>query len=221
MSEISNNIKKLLTEIPSGVRLVAVSKTKPAAAIQEAYNCGQRIFGENYVQELEEKQPPLPKDIEWHFIGHLQSNKVKYIAPFVDCIHAVDSEKLLAEIQKQVAKHNRKVCCLLQVHIALEETKFGWDAEELSQFCRSTDFSQFPNIEISGLMSMASNTDDVQRIRTEFKAVKTLFDALKTEVFTESASFCELSMGMSSDWKYAVEEGSTLIRIGSTIFGNR
>jgi PLP dependent protein len=221
MSEISNNLKKLLTEIPSGVRLVAVSKTKPVAAIQEAYNCGQRIFGENYVQELEEKQPQLSSNIEWHFIGHLQSNKVKYIAPFVDCIHAADSEKLLTEIQKQVAKHNRKVCCLLQVHIALEETKFGWDAEALLQFCRSTDFSQFPNIEISGLMSMASNTDDVQRIRTEFRAMKTLFDVLKTEVFAENASFCELSMGMSSDWKIAVEEGSTLIRIGSTIFGNR
>jgi hypothetical protein len=221
MASIAENINNLRKELPSHVRLIAVSKTKPVSDLQQAYNAGQRIFGENYVQELTEKQPQLPADIEWHFIGHLQSNKVKYIAPFVHCIHGVDSFKLLKEISKQAAKNNRTIHCLLQIHIAVEESKFGFSAEELRDELQFFNPSDYPGITLAGLMGMASFTTDETLIRSEFKTLKNVFDELKVGPFKNLASFTELSMGMSSDWKIAVEEGSTMIRVGSSIFGSR
>jgi hypothetical protein len=218
---ISTNLNELRKLIPSQVTLVAVSKTKPVEMVQEAYACGIHDFGENYVQELCDKQEQLPADIRWHFIGHLQSNKVKYIAPFVYLIHGVDSEKLLIEIDKQAKKTNRIVQCLLQVHVASEETKFGWDDEELRAFLTEEKMKQWPNLRICGLMGMASFTDDEQKVRGEFKQLKTCFDFLKANAFANAPHFSILSMGMSADWKMAVEEGSTMIRIGSTIFGSR
>ncbi|MFN5621954.1 MAG: YggS family pyridoxal phosphate-dependent enzyme [Flavobacteriales bacterium] len=221
MASITENLAALNQEIPSGVLLIAVSKTKPVALLEEAYSAGQRAFGENYVQELTEKQPQLPSDIDWHFIGHLQSNKVKYIAPFVHCIHGVDSFKLLNEISKQAIKQHRTIRCLLQVHIASEETKFGFSPDELLTAAESFQPLEYPGVAITGLMGMASFTDDESQIRTEFKSLKTLFDKLKAGAFHPIASFTELSMGMSSDWKIAVQEGSTMIRVGSSIFGSR
>ncbi|MBL0316252.1 MAG: YggS family pyridoxal phosphate-dependent enzyme [Flavobacteriales bacterium] len=218
---VSENLLQLRREIPPHVQLIAVSKTKPISDIQEAYDAGQRAFGENYVQEVSDKQQQLPTDIKWHFIGHLQSNKVKYLAPFVDWIHGVESEKLLVEINKQAAKHQRVIRCLLQVHIATEESKFGFDAEEVLAYCKTTDFSQYPNVLICGLMGMASFTEDISQIRNEFRQLKNTFDQLKTLAFQHETTFAELSMGMSGDWKIAVEEGSTMIRVGSAIFGNR
>jgi pyridoxal phosphate enzyme (YggS family) len=221
MASIAENINELREQLPSQVRLIAVSKTKPVSDLREAYDAGQRIFGENYVQELTEKQPLLPADIEWHFIGHLQSNKVKYIAPFVQWIHGVDSLKLLKEISKQAVKNNRTIQCLLQVHIAKEESKFGFSAEELRAELQTFDPSDYPGIAVAGLMGMASFTSDEALIRSEFKTLKQVFDELASGPFNNLPSFKELSMGMSSDWKIAVEEGSTLIRVGSSIFGNR
>jgi pyridoxal phosphate enzyme (YggS family) len=221
MASIAENINELREQLPSQVRLIAVSKTKPVSDLREAYDAGQRIFGENYVQELTEKQPLLPADIEWHFIGHLQSNKVKYIAPFVQWIHGVDSLKLLKEISKQAVKNNRTIQCLLQVHIAKEESKFGFSAEELRTEVQTFDPSDYPGIAVAGLMGMASFTSDEALIRSEFKTLKQVFDELASGPFNNLPSFKELSMGMSSDWKIAVEEGSTLIRVGSSIFGSR
>ena len=221
MASIAENINELREQLPSQVRLIAVSKTKPVSDLREAYDAGQRIFGENYVQELTEKQPLLPADIEWHFIGHLQSNKVKYIAPFVQWIHGVDSLKLLKEISKQAVKNNRTIQCLLQVHIAKEESKFGFSGEELRAELQTFDPSDYPGIAVAGLMGMASFTSDETLIRSEFKTLKQVFDELASGPFNNLPSFKELSMGMSSDWKIAVEEGSTLIRVGSSIFGNR
>ncbi len=186
-----------------------------------AYQCGQRSFGENYVQELVTKQPALPADIEWHFIGHLQSNKVKQIAPFVHCIHSIDSEKLLAEVQKQAQKCERSIRVLLQVHVAKEETKFGWDPDELQEFVQRFDWKTTPNLEIGGVMGMASFSDDEQLVRSEFHRIKSCYDNLKSTVFGGNTGFNTVSMGMSGDWKWAVEEGSTLIRVGSAIFGSR
>jgi pyridoxal phosphate enzyme (YggS family) len=200
------------------VTLVAVSKIKPASDIQALYDLGQRDFGENYVQELLEKQALLPADINWHFIGHLQTNKVKYIAPFVHLIHGVDSFNLLKEINKQAAKNNRVIHCLLQVHIAQEETKFGLDETELSELLQQA--GDFKNIRISGLMGMASFSDDEKVVRTEFRLLKKLFDQLKnTEIANLDARI--LSMGMSGDYAMAIEEGSTMVRIGSLLFGSR
>lgn len=199
------------------VTLVAVSKTKPVADIQELYDLGQRDFGENYVQELADKETVLPKDIRWHFIGHLQSNKVKYIAPFVHLIHGVDSFSLLKEINKQALKNNRVIDCLLQVHIAQEETKFGFDEEELDVLVRECASVQMKNINIVGLMGMASFSDDMQKVRSEFKKLKTIFDTLKTY----NLPLTTLSMGMSADFTIAIEEGSTMVRIGSLLFGAR
>jgi len=199
------------------VVLVAVSKTKPVADLEELYQLGQRDFGENYVQELVDKEAVLPKDIRWHFIGHLQSNKVKYIAPFVHLIHGVDSYKLLQEINKQAAKNNRVIDCLLQVHIAQEETKFGFDQQELDVLIRECADMQMKNINIIGLMGMASFSDDLQKVRSEFKNLKTIFDKLKTY----NLPLTTLSMGMSGDYKIAIEEGSTMVRIGSLLFGAR
>jgi PLP dependent protein len=206
------DIVKLLGE---NIVLVAVSKTKPVESIQELYDLGHRDFGENYVQELEEKHSQLPKDIRWHFIGHLQSNKIKYIAPFVHLIHGIDSFKLLKEVDKQAKKINRTIDVLLQVHIAQEETKFGLDGNELDELliANSNQLLKLENVNVCGLMGMASFTDDKEKIRTEFKYLKSLFD--------KYAKLQTLSMGMSSDYTIAMEEGTTMVRIGSLIFGER
>jgi pyridoxal phosphate enzyme (YggS family) len=205
------------------VTLVAVSKTKPAADIQEMYALGQRDFGENYVQELVDKQAQLPQDIRWHYIGHLQSNKVKYIAPFVHLVHAVDSFSLLQEINKQASKHNRVIKVLLQMHIADEETKFGMSNTELVEFLSfyEAQTDKLQNIQICGLMGMASLTDDEVKIRKEFAGLKNIFDNLQHNNFLFKDYFNTISMGMSSDYKIATEEGSTMVRIGSMLFGER
>jgi hypothetical protein len=201
------------------VTLVAVSKTKSVEEIKELYDLGQRDFGENYVQELTEKQSQLPKDIRWHFIGHLQSNKVKQIASFIHVIQSVDSVKLLHEINKQAKKNTRTIDCLLQVHIAQEETKFGLDENELNELLNNS-ISQYQNIRICGLMGMASFTDDMQKVRNEFRYLKTLFDKVN-KLLTHNSQLTTLSMGMSSDYFVALEEGSTMVRVGSLIFGAR
>lgn len=221
MSSISENLKSVLRELPKDVELVAVSKTKPNEAIDEAYNAGQRIFGENRIQELVAKSEALPRDIEWHMIGHLQSNKVKYIAPFVNLIHAVDKTKLLAEINKEALKNNRVIRVLLQFHIAKEESKFGMSLDEAEELLSSDQFKSFENIEVVGVMGMATFTSDEDQVRNEFKNLKTIFGKLKDKYFQAKPSFKEISMGMSGDYKLAVDEGSTMVRIGSSIFGNR
>lgn len=219
---IAANLTKLKNELSSpDVKLIAVSKTKPVADILEAYNAGQRIFGENQVQELVEKQEQLPKDIEWHLLGHLQTNKVKYIAPFISLIHSVDSIKLLKEIDKQGEKNNRVIDCLLQIYIADEETKFGLDFDEAIELLRSEEFAGMKHVRIVGVMGIATNTDREKQIRDEFTELKVLFDGLKASFFRKVDSFREISMGMSSDYKIALEAGSTMVRIGSTIFGKR
>lgn len=211
----------IIQTIPENVTLVAVSKTKTAKDILDIYAQGQRIFGENKVQELCDKYEQLPKNIEWHLIGHLQTNKVKYIAPFVSMIHAVDSLKLLLEINKQAKKNNRTIDCLLQFHIAQEETKFGMDQQEAEELLQSSAFKSMSNIRICGVMGMASFTENEVQIKTEFKALHSIFDTLKAEYFPQQSSFSVRSMGMSSDFKIAIEEGSTMIRVGSLIFGSR
>lgn len=214
---IAVNLKNLLESIPAHVRLIAVSKTKTNEMVMEAYHAGQRAFGENMVQELVKKQEFLPKDIEWHLIGHLQTNKVKYIAPFVSMIHSVDSYKLLHEINKRAAQHNRVIECLLQIHIAREETKFGLDVEEAEALFRSEEVRKFQHIRISGFMGMATNTDNQDIVRNEFKTLKDIFERFARE--NQTIRF--LSMGMSSDYIIAIEEGSNMIRVGSVIFGER
>lgn len=219
---ITNNLLKIKQETDSlGVELIAVSKTKSIEEIKEAYDAGQRIFGENQVQELVEKQEALPKDIVWHMIGHLQSNKVKYIAPFIGLIHSVDSLKLLVEINKQALKNERVIDCLLQIYIADEETKFGLAYDEAIDLLRSEEFASLKNIRIVGLMGIATNTTKEKSIREEFYELKTLFNGIKVSFFRKEDSFKEVSMGMSSDYKIAIEQGSTMIRLGSTIFGAR
>lgn len=219
---ITDNLKTLKAEIESvNVRLVAVSKTKPNEDILEAYQSGQRIFGENQVQELVEKHEALPKDIEWHLVGHLQTNKVKYIAPFISLIHSVDSLKLLTEINKQAAKNNRIIDCLLQIYIADEETKYGLGFDEAIELLESQEYQELKNIRIVGLMGIATNTENQKQIKEEFYELKTLFDGIKVSYFKNEDSFKEISMGMSSDYKIAIEQGSTLVRIGSDIFGKR
>jgi PLP dependent protein len=219
MQDIAGNIQSLRKQLPPSVVLIAVSKTKPDHVIKEAYAAGQRDFGENYVQELVDKQQRLSNDIRWHFIGHLQSNKVKLIVPFVHLIHAVDSQRLLLEIDKQAAKCERVVDVLLQVHVAQEESKFGWSEDELLHQIGS--LRSHAHIRIRGLMAMASNTDDVAQVEREFTQVQSLFSTLQITVFSDVSSFDTLSMGMSGDWPLAVTKGSTMIRIGSTIFGDR
>lgn len=214
------NYTSLINSLPEQVTLVAVSKTKPVEAILEIYNQGQRIFGENKVQELCDKQAVLPKDIQWHQIGHLQTNKVKYMAEFVTMIHAVDSFKLLLEIDKQAKKHNRVIDCLLQFHIAQEETKFGLDETEAQDLIQQMNEHSLKNIRIRGVMGMASFVEDEAQIRSEFSSLKRFFEQFKTEHFNET-TFDTLSMGMSGDYQIAIEEGSTLIRLGSILFGNR
>lgn len=219
---IADNIKQYKNEVESdGVKLIAVSKTQTIEAILEAYHAGQRVFGENHVQELVEKEAQLPKDIEWHLIGHLQSNKVKYIAPFVGLIHGVDSLKLLQEINKHAAKYNRVIDCLLQVYIADEETKFGLDFDEVIELLRNETLPQLKNIRIIGLMGIATNTKNEKQIAIEFNELKVFFDGIKASFFRKDENFKALSMGMSADYKIAIEEGSTMVRIGSGIFGKR
>jgi pyridoxal phosphate enzyme (YggS family) len=215
--QIAHNLNNIKFQLPAHVTLVAVSKTKPVHYLMEAYNAGQRIFGENYVQELVEKHQELPKDIQWHFIGHLQSRKVKLIAPFVSLIHGVDSLKLLQEINKQAEKNNRVIDCLLQVFIADEETKFGFDEKELAEILSSDEFQKLKNIKIVGLMGMATFTENKDQIEKEFNHLKTIFDKLNTS----NLKLEILSMGMSGDYQLAISCGSTMVRIGSSIFGSR
>lgn len=217
---IKENLNKIKNTIPAHVKLIAVSKFHPVDSISEAYLAPHKIFGENKVQEMKEKYELLPKDIEWHMIGHLQSNKVKYIIPFVHLIHSIDSEKLLIEIQKQAQKLNKKVNVLLQFFIADEETKYGLNLEEAEEISRNYNEGKYPNIEFCGVMGMASFSNDENKIRNEFKALKKYFILLKENYFKEE-SFKEISMGMSGDYKIAIEEGSTMIRVGSSIFGSR
>ena len=219
---IADNLLKYKKELEGeDVELTAVSKFNDAEAILSAYNAGQRVFGENIVQELVEKQEVLPKDIQWHMIGHLQTNKVKYIAPFITLIESVDSLKLLAEINKQAAKNKRVIDCLLQVYIADEDTKFGLDHAEVIELLRSEEYAAMKNVRITGLMGIASNNAPEKQTRDEFQELKVLFDGIKASFFRKEASFATLSMGMSGDYKLAVEEGSTMVRIGSSIFGTR
>lgn len=219
---IAANLKELKEELDLlNVKLIAVSKTKSNDEIMEAYNAGQRIFGENHVQELVEKQEQLPKDIEWHLIGHLQTNKVKYIAPFISVIQSVDSLKLLIEINKQAEKNKRVIDCLLQVYIADEETKYGLGYDEVIELLRSEEFTQLKNVRIIGLMGIATNTEVEKQINDEFQELKVLFDGIKVSFFRKEESFKEISMGMSGDYKIAVAQGSTMVRVGSTIFGSR
>lgn len=218
---IKNNLLEVKAEIPQGVELVAISKYHPVEALQEAYDAGQRIFGESHVQELVGKEAVLPKDIIWHFIGHLQTNKVKYIAPFISLIHAVDTMKLLKEIDKQAEKAGRKINCLLQMHIAQEETKFGFAPDELKEMLAAGEWRQYEHVQIAGLMCMATNTDDQNQIQQEFHYARTIFDEVKKTYFEEDSLFKELSMGMSSDYPIAIQEGCTMVRVGSKIFGNR
>lgn len=218
---ISTNIQSVRRHIPPTVRLVCVSKFNPNESILEAYESGERVFGESKVQELCGKYETLPKDIAWHFIGHLQTNKIKFITPFVSLIHGVDSYKLLEEINKQALKTGRTINCLLQIHIAQEETKFGFSADELLATLAEGKWKELSGIKVCGLMGMASFTEDREQIRTEFRSLKTLFDQVKTQYFADEPSFSELSMGMSNDYQIAIEEGSTLVRVGSSIFGAR
>lgn len=218
---IAKNISEIRNQILPTVKLVCVSKFHSDEAILEAYNAGERVFGESKVQEMTGKQERLPKDIQWHFIGHLQSNKVKYIVPYVHLIHGVDSLKLLQEINLQAKKINRTVNCLLQVHIAAESTKFGFDTDEITTIFKEHKLSDFSHVNICGLMGMATFTDDLNQVKSEFEKLKSIFDTLKADVFSHSTTFSELSMGMSDDYKIAIDCGSTMIRVGSLIFGNR
>jgi PLP dependent protein len=218
---IVDRLSEIRDEIPKEVTLVAVSKTKPASDIQIAYDAGQRIFGENKVQELTAKEEALPKDIQWHFIGHLQSNKVKYIASFVSVIHAVDSLKLLKEINKQAIKNNRTIDCLLQFHIADEESKFGLDFEKAQELLGSREFVELQNVNIIGVMGMATFTKNEEQVRDEFQNLESYFNVLKSHYFKFNEDFRTISMGMSGDYRLAIEEGSNMIRLGSTIFGAR
>ena len=220
MSDVATNLKTVKDTLPASCTLVAVSKTKPMAAIEAGYGAGHLDFGENKVQELVQKAETLPKDIRWHMIGHLQRNKVKYIASFVHLIHGVDSLKLLTEINKRAAQENRVIHCLLQVHIAEEATKFGFDEKELLELVKSSDFKKLEHIQVDGLMGMATFTQDLDQVRREFRSLRTLFNHLK-DVESDRIRMDILSMGMSGDYQIALEEGSTMVRIGSAIFGER
>ena len=218
---IKENLNIVKATVPANVTLIAVSKTKPVSDLQEAYDAGQRIFGENKALEMRDKHQALPADIQWHFIGHLQTNKIKYIAPFVTLIHAIDSLPLLEAVNKEAAKNNRVIDCLLQFHIAQEETKFGLDMEEARAMLESESFKNLNNINICGVMGMATFTDNAAQVRNEFKNLKNIFETLKENYFKEKVSFKEISMGMSDDYPIAIEEGATMVRVGSKIFGAR
>jgi PLP dependent protein len=217
----NDNLSSLKKEIPEHIKIIAVSKTHSPAEILEVYNTGHRLFGENRAQELIDKQPQLPDDIQWHFIGHLQSNKVKYIAPYVAMVHSIDSLKLLIEINKQASKNKRVIGCLVQFHIAQEESKFGLNQEEAAELLNSPEYKSMKNIKIKGVMGMATFTDDMEWVRKEFKTLKEYFVFLKTNYFAADDDFSEISMGMTSDYMIAIEEGSTIVRIGTAIFGER
>lgn len=219
MNQVAESLHKIKSVLPAHVTLVAISKTKPIEDILMAYHAGQKIFGENKVQELVDKYEQMPKDIQWHLVGHLQTNKVKYIAPFVALIHSVDSLRLLEEINKQGIKVNRKISVLLQIYIAKEESKFGLDEKELEEILKIKH--SFTNIQIGGLMGMATNTEDENIVRKEFSHLKKLFDLVKSTYFSNDPAFKEISMGMSGDYLMAVEEGSNMVRVGSSIFGTR
>lgn len=218
---ITTNLQQTLADLPEGVRLVAISKYHPKEAIEEAYRAGQRIFGESRVQEMTDKHENLPKDIEWHFIGHLQTNKIKYIVPYVSMIHGIDSYKLLVETDKQAAKAERVVNVLLQLHIAQEETKFGFDCDECREMLVAGGWKDLTHVRICGMMGMASNTDSDEQIKREFCFLRKFFDEIKGVYFATCPAFRELSMGMSHDYQLAVKAGSTLVRVGSKIFGER
>jgi len=215
---ISENIANIKKQIPSNIKLIAVSKTRTVSEIQEAYNTGVILFGENKALELAEKHKLLPYDIDWHFIGHLQTNKVKYIAPFINLIHSIDSIKILTEINKEAKSNKRIIDCLLEFYIASEETKFGLELDDARQILNSPEFRQMENIRIAGVMGMASFTDDMSIVRTEFKQLKKYFEVIKSEYFQNDDNFKEISMGMTNDYLIAIEEGSTMIRIGTAIF---
>ena len=221
MNRIASNLKSVLQQIPPSVKLVAVSKTKQAHEIMEAYNAGQRLFGENRVQELLQKKDLLPSDIEWHLIGHLQSNKIKYITPFISMIESVDTFRLLKAIDAEAGKIGMTTDCLLQVHIAEEETKFGFSMNEIYEMVESEEFNTLGHVRICGLMGIATFTDDTSRIRTEFRFLTSCFNELKSKYFSENPWFREISMGMSGDFLIGISEGSTVVRIGSLIFGSR
>lgn len=218
---VSDNLRRLTSSIPTGVELVAVSKFHPVEALQEAYDEGQRIFGESRANELCGKAKALPDDIRWHFIGHLQTNKVRQILPHVSLIHSVDSERLLSLINSEAQRIGRRIPVLLQLHVAREETKFGFTPDELLALITPQYISALPNVEIAGVMGMASNVDDEVRIREDFRAIRAAFDSLKAGVFSQSPAFTVVSMGMSHDWPIAVSEGANMIRVGTTIFGER
>jgi pyridoxal phosphate enzyme (YggS family) len=217
---IQDNLLKIKSQLPENVTLVAVSKTKPVKDLMEAFHAGQRIFGENKIQEMTEKWQQMPKDIEWHMIGHVQSNKVKYMVPYVKLIHGVDSLKLLKEVNRQAIRWRKSINCLLQIHIAEEETKFGLDEKELEELLNSDEFKEMKNINVIGLMGMATFTDNEEQIKKEFQYLKTIFDKV-SKLKTYNCQLNTLSMGMSGDYQLAIECGSTMVRIGSTIFGNR
>ena len=218
---VKENLETVRKTIPSGVLLVAVSKTKPVEDLQEAYDAGQRVFGENHALEMRDKHEVLPKDIDWHFIGHLQTNKIKYIVQYVRLIHSIDTFNLLQAVNKEAVKHDRVVDCLLQFHIAEEETKFGLSMEEAEEILNSDIFKTMKNFRICGVMGMATNTDDMTQVRKEFHHLKEIFDTLKAKYFADCEWFKEISMGMSHDYPIAIEEGSTMVRVGSKIFGER
>ncbi len=218
---IAETIQQINQQLPPQTRLVAVSKYHPVSAVQEAYDAGQRIFGESHVQELREKYEALPKDIQWHFIGHLQTNKIKYIAPFVSLIHAVDTPHLLSEISKHAVKCQRRIPCLLQLHVAQEETKYGFSVDECEEYLQSGTWQELPGAEIAGIMCMASNVDDNAQIAREFQQAADFFQHCRQTYFSQQPSFRECSWGMSHDYPIALQHGSTLVRIGSMIFGDR
>ena len=218
---VKENLETVRKTIPSGVLLVAVSKTKPVEDLQEAYDAGQRVFGENHALEMRDKHEVLPKDIDWHFIGHLQTNKIKYIVQYVRLIHSIDTFNLLQAVNKEAVKHDRVVDCLLQFHIAEEETKFGLSMEEAEEILNSDIFKTMKNVRICGVMGMATNTDNMTQVRKEFHHLKEIFNTLKTKYFADCEWFMEISMGMSHDYPIAIEEGSTMVRVGSKIFGER
>lgn len=221
MSAIANEITKIKSSLPATTRLIAVSKTKPVEDLQQAYDAGQRVFGENKALEMRDKHEVLPNDIQWHFIGHLQTNKIKYIISYVSLIHSIDSCNLLNEINIAAAKKDRVVDCLLQFHIADEDTKYGLSFDEAQELLNSPEYEAMNNIRIVGVMGMATFTDNQDQIRQEFRNLKSIFDRLKEQYFADNDSFKEISMGMSDDYPIAIEEGSTLIRVGSAIFGKR
>lgn len=218
---VKENLETIRKTIPTNVLLVAVSKTKPVEDIQEAYDAGQRVFGENHALEMRDKHEVLPKDIDWHFIGHLQTNKIKYIIQYVRLVHSIDTFNLLQAVNKEAAKHNIVVDCLLQFHIAEEETKFGLSMAESEEILDSDIFKAMNNVRICGVMGMATNTDDMVQVRKEFRHLKDIFNTLKAKHFADSEWFKEISMGMSHDYPIAIEEGSTMVRVGSKIFGER